>query len=92
MCKSVGYIPRRGIAGSDVTYILSFALLSFLVTVWVPVYLTVPYQWTFRCFQFVFPVYGATRNIFMQLSLCVGALGLQGIPRNLRTVKQEVLR
>lgn len=50
------------------------------MTVWISVYLTVPYWWTFRCFQFVFPINNATMNIFVQLSLCVGAVSFWEFP------------
>lgn len=54
--------------------------------------LTVPNWWTFRWFQFVFPINDATMDIFVQLSLCATAVGLWGIPRHLKAEQQEVLR
>lgn len=73
-------------------HILRFALPPCSMAAWIPVYLTVPNWWTFRWFQFVFPINNAAMNIFVQLSLCTWAVSLWGIPRNLRAEQQEVLR
>lgn len=92
MCRPGGCIPRSGTVG-QVSCMFSALLCPHFQ--WLHesrCNLTVPNWWTFRWFQFVFPINEATMDIFVQLSLCAAAVGLWGIPRHLKAEQQEALR